>query len=245
MTEEIKSDQPEGNEADKGSEFIDFKTATPEEVEDRFKRIYGHMKEYERAFNTLAGHNKKLAERLDQFDADSKRVSVVTETERLKARIQQARDNGNHAEADEMLAKLAGLQTQRIQAPQAAAVVEAPSFDVSVVTIWQNEVDGDGNFRRPWAQPSHPKFQESLQLTKDLMPRLDGDVEGLLREVDSKMGLKTKKGTGQMVLSGGEGRRVPKESGQLTPEEKAVAVKLGITAEQYLKQRRLIRGEAA
>ena len=242
MAEETKGN---GADAPKGNEFVDFSTASPDEIEDRFKRVYGHMKDNERVIRTLADHNKKLAERLDQIETEGKRATVLSETEQIKHQIKQARDQGNHDAEIELVSKLARLQGQRIQAPQPIPAVEVPSFDVSVVTAWQNEVDPDGNFRRPWAQPTHPKFSEALRLTQDLMPQYDGDVETLLKEVDGKMGLKTKKGDTPAVLSGREGRRIGRDAGQLTPEQKTVAAKLGISEEAYSKQVKLLRGEAA
>src|SRR3546814_16371180 len=50
-----------------GKQFINFKDLPPQ-VEARFKRIYGNLKEYERVAQETAKVNRALVDRLEQLE---------------------------------------------------------------------------------------------------------------------------------------------------------------------------------
>src|SRR3546814_16681384 len=73
-----------------GKQFIDFKDLPPQ-VEARFKRIYGNMKDYERVAQETAKVNRALVDRLEKLETSD----FQKQEDDLQARRQEARETGD------------------------------------------------------------------------------------------------------------------------------------------------------
>jgi len=238
---EVPDGTPDGSD---GTDFVDS-FGSPE-GNARFRRVYGHMKEYERVISQLMDHNNKLQAAVDDINSNMQTQTQVAALNAAKKSLKEAKDIGNTDAEVEAHTRIAALSIPKKKVETKAPEIEVPNLDVTLIRTWANELQ-DGNFVRPWTQPGHPKYYDLLDLTKEVSAKFPDDVEAVLRELDARMGIGSAANgsvTPQRrspVLSGGAGRRA-QEKVSLTPEQKEVARQMGIKEEAYLKQLRLIAG---
>jgi len=163
-----------------GYDPIDFKTASPEQVQERFDYVYGQVKNNERALRentrTLSEYQRIAAEQSKIINdltsgfngvVNHLQTQTLQETEAsLAAAKQEAWEKGDtkaYMEADNKLMDLKiqkSLPKQQPQQPQpkqynnAAEIAKEGGLsdeDYRTTETWQNEKDENGNLIRPWA----------------------------------------------------------------------------------------------
>lgn len=229
-----------------GKKFVDF-TELPPEVEARFKRMYGHMKQYERVAQEHAKVNKALVERLEKLEEGDfqERMETIQEQQR------QAWENGDYDKAQKLNDKLIDYKlAQQGREEKGGPEVTAPNFQedpipeehMGKLSAWASETGRDGQPLRPWANPQHPQHRRALHAIQSAV--LDPDLydvetgegfENVLKHVDGKMGRASSKPSPGAVLPG-SGDTSPRQSARtprLTPEQIRAAEGMGYTPKQY------------
>lgn len=235
--------EPDKNEPD-GTDWVDDNEWGSEKAKARFSRVYGHLKNTERGMQALQDHNKLLARKLEELIDRQATSENQTKVQQIEAALAEANNRGDARAA----AHLQVMLTKELQPKQKQTLslpaVDMPSVDVSEAQAWEAETDDQGNFLRPWAQPTHPKYQEVYALTKQLTgdPNYGNDVGKILSEIDKRMGTKKpqqRRAPGPGALSS-TGKPTNKREINLSAEEQAVARKMGITPQDYAKQKQLL-----
>ena len=214
-----------------GEEFIDFKTAAPEEVEKRFRRIYGHMKQSERVNAELIANQRALVEKLEKVEqnvSDGAKNDVLAT---LKSEKKAALESGDFDKVIEIDDRIIELKTAVEKKPESKSQPEGPlnREQLSRVQEWIREVNSDGDYIRPWAQPGHPLNAKVANLAAAAMedPELSAQgMEAVLSEVDKLMS-KPKPVRTTAVLSGDGDIRPPSgKKTTLSADERYVAAKM-------------------
>ena len=223
--EETKEEQKET-----GKQFVEF---TPEQ-EARFKRVYGHMKEYERNLMKLAQQNGELMGKLEEMESKYSAKDTGDRLTALKADKKAAYESGNIdrvIEIDDQIMELKSAKPERKEEkPKALKEAEewlTPERKVALDS-WANEQDKEGNQVRPWAAPSHPKHKRLIEMAAGVMNDPDftrEPLEKVLEEVDRLMGLdKPKAVRATAAVLNGDGNVSTKNAeGKLSHDQERVA----------------------
>lgn len=264
VTTDAAPEQQQEPEAEKkpeptGKEYIDF-DKIPEDmrpvVEARFKRLYGHVKESNRALEILGKNHKAVLERLEKLETGDldNRISD------LQAQQRQAYEEGDFAKAqqisdsilDHKLASRNKQQAEEIEVPEFKEEESGPLSENQMAALgaWAKEKGDDGSPVRPWAAPGHPDNARAIQYIQaaSMDPDLvtvdpaTGEITNdsfkrVLREVDQRMNGKSRQPTAAAVLSGNsDSRPAPKDkTPRLSPEEIRVAEQMGYDPKDYAK----------
>jgi DNA polymerase I-like protein with 3'-5' exonuclease and polymerase domains len=233
-------EQEEKKEEPKGTDWVDDAEWGSQKAKARFTRVYGHLKNTERGMTALQEHNRALTSKLEELIAKQETSEVNTRVGQIEAALAAATEKGD-ARAQ---AQLQVLLTKELQPKPKTTLslpeIQTPNVDVSEAMEWESEVDASGNFLRPWAQQTHPKYQEVHNLTKQLIgdPSFGNDVPKILAEIDKRMGTQKKRAPGPGALS--SGTRPSTTSTKLSDDELRVAKNMGITPQDYAKQKQLL-----
>lgn len=177
---ESNNEQPAQETTDKaekplGYYPIDFKTASPEEIESRFNYVYKQVKDQKRTDQTLRQYREIAEQQAKEIENLTKGFTGVvnhlqdktlTETEsQLKQTMRAAYEAGD---TDKYLAAQDKLDDLRLEkklsarntkeAPKPEVKTQSfdngpglPPEDQEVVDAWQDERDDSGKLLRPWA----------------------------------------------------------------------------------------------
>lgn len=224
-----------------GRDFVDFKEPKDKA---RFDRIYGHMKEYERVNTQLIEDNKRLFDKLNQLDATANQSAVNSQLIKLREVKRAALEAGDHDRVMQVDEQIMDLKASAIKKPEPAKpTVEPASPQPAHPSAWEErfiewsaEVDDNGNFLRPWANPNHPEHLKAVSVASKLFEdeRYRDDFDGLLNEVETRM---RKFKAGPAAVLGSNPNLTPK-SGKtkvLNEVQKRVAKAMGLTDAQYIE----------
>lgn len=188
----------EEEKAKRGTKFVEL----PEEVEARFKRIYGNLKATQRDNEKLFAANQRLIDRLDQLEQAQAQRQTTGQMGDLKAAYANALATADYQRAADIQEQMLELKTAakdagvKIPDPVAQPQPTEPELDLSqqetaTVVAWGSATDDNGQPLRPWANPAHPKFQRfraSLQAVTNDPDFAGGSLATILGEVDRMMG---------------------------------------------------------
>lgn len=242
-TEKTENAPDEGaSKEERGTKFVKFEDP---EVEARFRRVYGSLKQYERVVEQMGNQNRTLLERLEKVEKSGEKREVDREIERLKEAKKTAlrEDPEKVVDIDDQIWKLRESAPKETPVKPAAAPQTAPNHELAadqmeILNEWASETNNDGNFVRPWAHPTHREHEKAAKIAADLLEEPGWNAKGLesiLREVDKRM---TRTRQEQTVLSGDSSAKPPStKSKALTKDEKIIAKAMGVSEEQYLKSK--------
>lgn len=228
-----------------GTDYVDIEEP---KLAARFRRIYGNMKSTERANTDLRDHIGLMQKRIEELSAVIETGQTVATSKQLKEQLVAAKQRGDapaEAELTERLAKISATPRQAAPLPQ---LPPAETMELNEARQWEAETGPDGQFLRPWAQPAHPRFNESMAIAKTLMgdPTIGTDINRVLAEIDRRMGLKQpqKRQTVSNVMSS-DARPPRGELPELNQDQLVVARRMGIDPKSYAQQLKLINKGAA
>lgn len=216
-----------------GKQFVEF---TPEQ-EARFKRVYGHMKEYERELKKVSENNGILLSKLEEMESKFSSRETTDALAILKAEKKAAYESGNIDKVMEIDDKIIRLSTapkpEKIELkktdPKEVASEWLTPERKAVLDAWAQEPDQSGTPLRPWTNPNHPKYARLVEMAAGVMndPDFkDGPIENVLQEVDRLMGLDKPKAVRQTAaVLGGDTNASPAtdKSAPLTEAQKRTA----------------------
>ncbi len=236
-TEEPKEEVQE-KEPDRGTDFLDFKTATTEEIEARFRRIYHNMKESGNRADEAIGFAKKMGERIAVLERTQDEVINSGEISDVKTALIKAKEAGDitsEVDLTTRLTRLASMKPKEAPPEDPTQDVGVSEHDVAVMQAWANETDEEGNLVRPYAQENSPQLRHIAALGQSITldPQFAGaSMEEVLAEVDRKM--VKRKATGVIDPADNKGGKKGK-SVKLSADQKYVAGKLGVSEADYAK----------
>lgn len=230
-----KESEQEVKEEANGTEFVDLDELPPA-AQKRFKRIYAHMKENERALEESGKVNKQLYDRLRKIEENSNTSQRETKIAAIKSQLKDAIESGDVDRQVELNGELqktyaTNTEPEPIEMPESAVDLNARKLESMAA-----EVDDDGNMKRPWMQQTHPRFQEAVSAANAVMysPEYQGHpIEDIMEEVDRRM--ISKKRTAPQVLDSAENKGPKKDSTELTSEQKLVAKAMGLSEKEYME----------
>ena len=186
----VTTEAPDGDgEGDKGTKFVEL----PPDVKKRFDRIYANMKEHEREKRLLQQDYLKVAARLERLETERVRSETRNLAAQLQAQIAEAAANGEPSRVAELTTRLVELKVnegvgtktapaQPTVAPQGALT----RVEEQTILDWQNEVDDNGQFVRPWAINGHPRQKDAIEMLRTVAGSHD-NIDDALAEVDKRM----------------------------------------------------------
>ena len=102
---------------------------------------------------------------------------------------------------------------------------------------WAAEVNNDGNFKRPWAQPDHPLHRKAASIGAAVLEDQEIAERGMpavLKEIDRLMNKESPKPTAAAVLSNDGNVRPPEKRVRLSEDQKYAARMMGVSEDRYL-----------
>ena len=226
----VAGETPKGNGEDKpdGTQSVVF---TPEQ-EARFKRIYGNMKQYERINNSLIEQNRILLERFEKLETDTKQ-KTWNELREEKRKALEAGEAGRVVDIDDKLAALRETPKEKAPPPRTAPPpsVFSPEQEEEI-RAWSSEITNDGNWRRPWAQPSHPLHMKFANLAAGVMndPKFSSrGVKAVLDEANRLMSSQQQSAgrpAAEVLTQNQDIRERPKKTAELTADQRFVAQRM-------------------
>lgn len=235
VTPDAQEETPDAADKQEGTQFVEFDNP---EVEKRFRRVYGNMKEYERQNQQLVRDQKTLLQKtqtLEERLAGIEQDSTEQRLESLRSEKAAAYEAGEIDKVLEIDEKILDART-KASAPKAEPEPEpepeglSPELQ-SAIDSWSNEIDDSGQYVRPWSHPTHPLYRKALPIAQMVLQ--DEEMQGssadeFLAEIDKRVtkmfDLNQPKSRGQTVLAGDAG--VTPKSGKgvkLNAEQKQVA----------------------
>lgn len=241
-TEEAPAPEDTKGRAERGTEFIDF-DALPDDIrgplESRFNRVYGHMQENKRALQESARINKVLMEKVQAIETNTEKTKRESNLADVRARLVRAKEDGDTEAEVTLTEQMTRLATAPAPEPDAPPPPEPTGYDtheLSVMSVWAQEIDEQGNFTRPWVQDGNPRAAHAARVANMVFnsPEFASlPVEDRLAEVDRRMA--PRKET-QTVLDSGENRGGKSSGKDLTPAQKKVADAMGVSYDDYKKE---------
>lgn len=239
-----------------GKEFLDFSELPPElagKYEARFKRLYGHVKQSNRALDEMGKATRAVIDRLEKLESGDFDKQMTG----LQDRQREAFESGDFDKAQKLTDELLDYKIaakERGKAP--IKIPEVQSGDgplneehLNSLGFWASETDGSGAPKRPWANPKHPQYTRAFQLIQ--AAAMDPDIvvmdesgeiteksfQSILRAVDDRMNGKSdapRSRTAAVLSGNGDARpRESSKTAKLSPDEIRVAEGLGYTPKQY------------
>jgi len=240
---------PETKAPAKEPDGTDFVEIEDPKLAARFRRLYGHVKSLERGNHALVEHTTALQKKLEEITGLVETGQTVAATKQIKDQLVLAKQRGDAAAEVELTDRLTKVNATPRQGTQLPPPPQTETIELNEARQWESETDAEGNFLRPWAQPTHPRFNEAMALAKTLVgdPTVGADMTRVLSAIDKKMGLKTapaKRPSASTVMSS-DARPPRGELPDLTNEQLLVAKRMGIPPKDYATQLKLLNKGAA
>jgi hypothetical protein len=255
-TEAVTEQQEEGQEQVAPTQQDDFDPKervdiTDPKVQRKFNDIYKQMKMSDARNKMLTDivekldkQNKELASRFEQTDhAEAERI--------LTSRLKEARESGDEDRADKILQEIIDFRvdSKLKKVEPKAPVVQQPVIDdadVQTVISLAEETDVRGNLLRPWISDKHPAHKNAMKLAGALAIEVNAefgyvDVGEVMKRMDDAMKPKaTPQGNSRAPdpMRGNLTNNPAKGKLKLSSQELAIAQKLGVKPEDYLKWKR-------
>ena len=211
-----------------GTKFVEFKSA---EEQARWNRMYGHMKQSERVTASLIEQNRILLEKFEKIENETRQKTW----NELKAEKVKALELGEHVRSvdiDEQMARLREKPEEKEKprpAPQAS--VFSPEQEEDIRT-WSSETTSEGNWKRPWSQPSHPLHMKFANLAAGVMNDPAYSSKGVKAVLEEANRLMTSQQQSAVRPSAGvlgqnqDIRQTVKKVSDLTADQKFVALRM-------------------
>lgn len=230
--------------------FIDFEKLPPDirgVVEPAFRSLYGAVKNSERMYQALAAHNQELEKVVSEHLTATQQDVLAEKVSGIEAKIATALENGDYKSAAALTSEMTDVKTKALaDAKPKARESEAGGLtpqEAAYAQRWASETDDDGQFKHPWAQPTHPKNAAFISTCEAVFQEPEfrhQGVERILAEASRRMGFGPKRQTTSPVLTS-DPKPKPKPQAELTADQKAVARKMGIPEDRYLKQLQMMK----
>lgn len=226
---------PEEDKGKRGTKYVEM----PEEIEARFKRIYGNLKATQRDNEKLFSANQRLIERLDALEQGQAQRQATSQMGGLKDAYAQALATADYQRAADIQEQMLELKTAakdvgvKVETPrQTEPDLDLSKAEQSTVVAWGSQTDEDGQPLRPWASPDHGKFlkfQNALRTVTEDPDFAGSNIGSILSEVDRIMGAagqQQRRAAAPVLNSSPEASTRAARAAPLSDVEKRVAEKM-------------------
>jgi hypothetical protein len=254
-TEEVAEQQDEGQEqpANQQDDFdpkerVDI---TDPKVQRKFNDVYKQMKMSDARGKMKDSMLEKAMEKIAELESRFSQTDHAEAERILTSRLKEARDVGDEDKADKILQEIIDFRVdsklKKIE-PKTPVVQQQALDDPDVQTVvaMAQETDIRGNLLRPWIAEGHPAHKNAMKLAGALAMEVNAemgfvDVGEVMRRMDDAMKPKaTPQGNSRAPdpMRGNLTNNSAKGKLKLSSQELAVAQKLGVKPEDYLKWKR-------
>lgn len=231
-----------------GQDRVDFRTASPEEIEARFNRMYRQVKATDENQRVQGQVLEKILKDKQVLEAKLRDQEGKDAIQTVRERIKTARDNGNVDEEDRYRDQLVTLTTELEVAKRlpATPVAEAPMpqrqpasdpygtlspSDVAEITRWGDAEDTNGNLLRPWTKEGNRRTGLATTLLAQVLAQTASEPMTMAEKlalVDDQMGtqLPATRRTGSPVMGGNLTAQAQAGKPSITPKQAQVAERL-------------------
>lgn len=199
-----------------------------QQVQDRLSGLYRSYKESDAALDEM----RRLYSNMEKEVATLK---ASKEKDQTDARLAEVRKGLADAHAKGDFEKAAQYQEQLVdlKAPKPAPVKDEQSDELTpaeknALFAWQAEMTDDGRIKRPWANPGHPKYRETIATLVEASqnPKIAAQgFDAILDEVHQRLAPKPKQASPVADGDATPTRQTGKEV-RLTPQQERVARKM-------------------
>lgn len=195
----------------------------------------------------LADMNNKALEKINELESRFQQTDHAEAERILTSRLKEARDAGDENKADSILKEIIKFNVdkelkEKVEKPKPVTTIDDP--DVQAVVSFAQETDVRGNLLRPWISDNHPAHKNAMKLAGAIAIEVNADlgyvdVGEVMRRMDDAMKSKPKPMQGNTrapdPMRGNLTNTPPKSKMKLSSQELAIAQKLGVKPEDYLK----------
>lgn len=239
------SEQPEAQEEEfDPKERVEI---SDPKVKRKFNDIYKQMKMSDARNRMLTDMNQKALDKITELESRFQQTDHAEAEKILTSRLKEARESGDEAKADTIFKEIIKFNVdkelkEKIVPPKPITRVDDP--DVRAVVSFAQETDTNGNLLRPWIADNHPAHNNAMKLAGALAMEVNAelgyvDVGEVMTRMDGAMKAKPKPVAGNSrapdPMRGNLTNPPPRGKMKLSSQELAVAQKLGVKPEDYLK----------
>lgn len=226
-----KEDEPKPS----GYDQVDFQNDPRDQIEQRFHRLYGQMKQSQSMMDQMVTDQRTMFERVQNMEVGQTQANAQATLGYLQAQLQEAMDLGDAARSTQIISQISQMTAQAAAPPanygqpaaQPATTQEQEHPDVAQIREWSSSRpwSQEGHKDRPWAAFQLNELYQSPEWS-------DRPVVEKLTEVERRYNDYSKPGQqaqpAQPQVLGQEGSPRPKSSGtvSLNTDQKAIAVRM-------------------
>lgn len=228
--QEVEQESEKEDAKPTGYDQVDFQKDSREEIEARFHRLYGQMKQSQSMVDQMAVDQRALYEKMQNWEVAQAQTNTQSQMSQLQAQLQEAMDVGDAARSTAIIGQISQLSAraaipQPTYTPQVQQEAPQDSPDVAKIREWSSSRDWtqEGHKDRPWA---------ALQLNDMYQsPEWSGQsVEAKLAEVERRY-TELRQPPEQTVApvldqGGGQRRRPGAKMANLNQDQKNIAVRM-------------------
>lgn len=230
-----------------GHDKVDFTTATPDEIQKRFDRMYRQVKAQDETQKIQGQTLEKLLKDKQDLERKLKDQDSQDALQKVRDQLQKARDNGDYEGEDRLREQIVTLRTEmevnkRVPVattptapaqpprPEGTAFNALSTSDKAEIARWSEAADGKGNFVRPWTQAGHTRTQLATNMLAAVLadPAYEDMTMGeKLAVVDDQMGTQVPAARrGSAVMGANLRQNAVDGKPTITPDQARVAKKM-------------------
>jgi len=230
--------RPKGLPDDEEWDLVEFS----EQQQRRFNRVYRENKERGEQLHQMFKDQRALFDKIDGLEKrtiEAEKSSRIDELKDLKKRALEESDFSSVVEVDDQIASIRAQPVEE-KNPEPKPQQQETNADpvvMEAVNTWALEKNEDGSFKRPWAaDEGHPLHLKAASMAHAAMsdPTIPTTADAL-DEVDRLMNVTKVARNRSTVLSSDSNISTKRKKQKLTEAQKAVAVKMGLSEEKYLR----------
>ena len=199
---------------------------TRQQVQDRLSGLYRSQKESASALGEMQRLYSGMEKKLSEMEQGQQQKKTETELETVRKGIADANAKGEYEKAAELQEKMVDLKTPKPEPPKPDDGLSRAQEDA--LFSWQAEITDDGRLLRPWANPRHAKYRETIALLTEASQNPEIASQGFSAVLDAVHEKMTPKPKQASPVTSGDATP-PRSSGKttkLTPQQERVAKRM-------------------